>query len=181
MDPKDREIVAILQENAVTSKAELARRVGLTPTAVFERVRKLEEREIRGYAVRLDPAALGLPLLAFVHVIEDEGAAGDTAGHLAGIRGVEEVHRIAGEDGFLVKVRARDTTALLELLDAEFRSLESIRSLRTSIVLETVAEGQSLPLDRLADPSSVADHPNLLTLVQGRESGWPPRRGRRTP
>ncbi len=181
MDSKDREILAILQDRAVTSKAELARRMGLTPTAVFERVRKLEERGIiRGYSLRLDPDAFGMGLLAFVRVLEDERAADGTADRLAAIPGVEEVHRVAGDDGYLVKVRARDAAGLAALLDSQFRSIESVQSLRTSIVLETVVEGQPVPLDRPADPAPAPSPPNLLTVVQGREM-TPPRRGRRTP
>jgi len=175
VDSIDLDILAALQESAVTSKAEIARRVGLTPTAVFERVRKLEERgTIRGYALSLDAEAFGLGVTAFVRVREDETrAARDTGERLAAIRGVQEVHRVAGGDGYLVKVRAADTAALGALLDREFRSLDSVRTLSTSIVLETVAEGLPIPLDGPPDPARGAGSrrapptlPTLLSKVQ---------------
>lgn len=171
MDTLDREILALLQTSAITPKAEIARRVGLTPTAVFERIRKLEERgTIRGYAITLNPADFGLGILAFVTVAEDETVArGDTAERLAGILGVEEVHRVAGSDGYLVKVRASDPRALGALLDREFRAIESVRSLSTSIVLDTVTEGRPIPLDGCAAPRGATTTPiprNLLSRVQ---------------
>ena len=106
IDVIDREILTILRRNSCTSKAEVARRVGLTPTAVFERIRKLEERGvITGYQAQLDPNAFGLGLLAFVFVTGDRPGQGQELGHhLAAIPGVEEVHVIAGEDCFLLKV-----------------------------------------------------------------------------
>ncbi len=62
IDGTDASIVSILQSNARTSNAEIARQVGLAPSAVFERIRKLEERGVlEGYAARLNPKAVGLP------------------------------------------------------------------------------------------------------------------------
>ncbi len=183
IDSKDREILAILQQSAVTSKAEIARRVGLTPTAVFERIRKQEERgTIRGYAVSLDPEVFGLGLLAFVRVvIGDHDALPEIAARLRAIRGVEEVHRIAGEDDLIVKLRVADTTDLARILNDEFKTIDSIRALCTSIALETLAEGQPLPLDGAprdlnrgassGDPPDEADVPlpsNLLSFVQAK-------------
>ena len=73
IDTMDSSILAILQEDARISNAELARRVGMAPSAVFERIRKLEERGvIRGYSAAVDPALLGLGLLAYVFVRGDE-------------------------------------------------------------------------------------------------------------
>ncbi len=65
----DLEILNIIQENARISNAEIARQVGLAPSAVLERVRKLEERGvIQGYAAEIDPAQVGFGLTAFVFV-----------------------------------------------------------------------------------------------------------------
>ena len=67
IDDVDEKILNILQENARTPNAEIARRVGMAPSAVLERLRKLEERGvIEGYAVRVRPKAVGLGLLAAV-------------------------------------------------------------------------------------------------------------------
>ena len=154
LDEKDEKILEILQREGRTTNVELARLVELTPSATLERVRKLEERGfIKGYAAALDPHALNLGLLAFIFVRADDdvevfaGADGTAAG-LASLPSVQEVHHLAGEDCFLVKVRARDTDDLFRGLKEEFGRFKSIRSTRTTIVLKTVKESQRLPVKR---------------------------------
>ena len=154
LDERDEKILEILQRDGRTTNVELARVVELTPSATLERVRKLEERGfIQGYAAALDPHALGLGLLAFIFVRADDDAevfagAEGTAEGLAGLPSVQEVHHLAGEDCFLVKVRARDTDDLYRVLKEEFGRFKSIRSTRTTIVLKTVKESQRLPVKR---------------------------------
>ncbi len=148
IDGNDAIILNILQSNARTSNAEIARQVGLAPSAVFERIRKLEERGvIEGYAARVNPKAVELPLLAYVFVRDDEkpGTA-TTAQRVAAIPEVLEVHQVAGEDCFLVKVRAADTDALGRLLRDRLGGIETITSTRTTIVLDTVKETCELPI-----------------------------------
>ncbi|MGI8498340.1 MAG: Lrp/AsnC family transcriptional regulator [Gemmatimonadaceae bacterium] len=148
INEKDAVILAILQANGRASHAEIGRRLGMAPSAVFERVRKLEERGvIQGYSARLDPRALGLGTLAYIFVRGDEGlGAPRMAKALAQIPGVQEVHHIAGEDCFLVKVRAESTDELGHLLSERFGAIKSIRSTRTTIVLGTTLETADLPL-----------------------------------
>ena len=154
IDGTDTEILKILQSNARTSNAEIARQVGLAPSAVFERIRKLEERGvIEGYEVRINPKEMGLPLLAFVFVrADDKPGADETAARVAAIPEVLEVHDVAGEDCLLVKVRAADTEALGRVLRERFGRIESITSTRTTIVLETVKESSALPIESVAPP-----------------------------
>ncbi len=149
MDTIDRKILDILQKNASISKAEIARRIALTPSAVFERIRKLEDRgAIQGYETRLDPEALGLGVLAFVFVTEERPASTPQTGRrLSKIVGVQEVHKIAGEDCYLVKVRAPDTAGLNRVLEAHFSAIKAVRRIRTTIVLQTLKESGALPLD----------------------------------
>jgi Lrp/AsnC family leucine-responsive transcriptional regulator len=144
----DRQILTILQGNARTSNAEIARNVGLAPSAVFERIRKLEERGIlQGYTTRIDPHAVGLGLVAFTFVRSNDRPGGiQTAEKLAEIPEVLEVHHVAGEDCFLVKVRASDTEALGRLLRERLGKIATITSTRTTIVLETVKESSELPI-----------------------------------
>jgi Lrp/AsnC family leucine-responsive transcriptional regulator len=148
IDATDAEILKILQSNARTSNAEIARQVDLAPSAVFERIRKLEERGvIEGYAARVDPKAVDLPLLAFVFVRADDKPGADrTAARVAAIPEVLEVHHVAGEDCFLAKVRAADTEALGRLLRDRLGSIDSITSTRTTIVLGTVKETSAVPI-----------------------------------
>ena len=153
IDGIDLKILDILQENARLSNAEIARRVGMAPSAVFERIRKLEERGvIAGYRPRLQAKALGLGLVAFVFVRADERLGEKTAGEaLAALPEVLEVHHIAGEDCYLAKVRTADTEALGRLLRERFGAIASLRSTRTTIVLETLKEDLRLPIPAPAE------------------------------
>jgi Lrp/AsnC family leucine-responsive transcriptional regulator len=148
IDDIDLRILGLLQDNARVSNAEVARQVGLAPSATLERLRKLEARGlVRDYLARIDPRPLGYGLLAFVFVRSDERIGEpETARHLAAIPQVQEVHHIAGEDCYLVKVRAADPEQLGRLLRERFGAIPSVRSTRTTIVLETVKEDPRLPL-----------------------------------
>ncbi len=152
IDERDARILDLLQKDGRMTNVDLARAVELTPSATLERVRKLEERGfIKGYEATLDPHALGLGLVAFIFMRVDDindvfGTADHTAGELAALPSVLELHHLAGEDCFLVKVRARDTDDLYRILKEEFGPFKSIRSTRTTIVLKTVKETQRLPV-----------------------------------
>lgn len=147
IDDIDRQILNILQQNARTPNAEIARQVGMAPSAVLERIRKLETRGvIRGYEARIDPEALGLSLLAFVFVRADDTVGERTGEALAEIPEVQEVHHIAGEDCYLAKVRVRDAKTLGRLLRERFAGSGTIRSTRTTVVLETLRESAQVPV-----------------------------------
>ncbi len=146
-DSIDRNLLSLIQDAADLSRAELGRRVGLTGPAVQERLRKLEEQGvIVGRHGRLDPRALGFGMLGFVLVKTDPKAterAGETLGE---IPGVQEIHHVAGEDCFLVKVRAADPEAMGRLIRHRFHAIPSVRSTRTTIVLQTLKESLGLPV-----------------------------------
>ena len=142
IDGKDREILSILLEGADVSKADIARRVRLAASAVSERIRRMEaENIIQGYEVRIDPRALAKPLLAFVFVTDAKPSKGfDTAAALSGVTGLEELHKIAGEDCYLLKVRASGTDELNAIIEKEINPVQSVTRVRTTIVLKSVAE-----------------------------------------
>jgi Lrp/AsnC family leucine-responsive transcriptional regulator len=148
IDDIDLRILSLLQENARIPNAEIARRVGLAPSASLERLRKLEGRGLLlGYMARVAPVPLGYGLLAFVFVrSEEQIGAGTTGAGLAAIPEVQEVHHVAGEDCYLVKVRAADPAHLGRLLREKFGAIPTVRSTRSTIVLETVKEDVRLPL-----------------------------------
>src|SRR5690606_14725178 len=124
----------------------IARAVGLAPSAVLERIRKLEARGIvRGYAAELSPRAIGFPQLAFIAVRTDASDQGQVGEALASHDEVLEVHHVAGDDCYLVKVRARDAEHLGQLLRTRLARLPGVRSTRTTIVLETIKETSRLP------------------------------------
>jgi Lrp/AsnC family leucine-responsive transcriptional regulator len=156
MDAIDTQIARRLQENARETQADIARAVGLAPSAVLERIRKLEARGvIRGYAAELDPKALGLGLLAFVAVRTEEiGSENRIAHELSAHAEVLEVHHVAGDDCYLIKVRARDAEQLGQLLRTRFGRIPGVRSTRTTIVLETIKETPRLPLPETHEVSA---------------------------
>jgi len=149
-------ILDTLQSDARISNAEIGRRVGLAPSAVFERIRKLEERgAVRGYRASIDPVAVDLGLLAFVLVRSEERRGSPrTEAALVAMPEVQEVHHIAGEDCFLLKVRVRDTAALNDLLSERISALEEVRSTKTTIVLRTAKETSMIPIPGVAAPGS---------------------------
>lgn len=145
-DDKDAEILRLIQNNAKETQAEIARTVGLAPSAVLERLRKLESKGvICGYTALLNPRALDQGLLAFVSVRSEEAPGDDSVARgLSECPEVLEVHHVAGDDCYLIKVRARDAEHLGQLLRNRFGRIPGVRSTRTTIVLETVKESSRL-------------------------------------
>lgn len=148
IDDIDKKILNILQDNARTSNADIARQVGMAPSAILERVRKLERKNvILGYAARVNPKALGLGLTAFTFVQTQEQVGSiDTGEMLAAVPGVQEVHYAAGTASFLIKVRVADTAALADILK-EIGRIPTVRDTNSTIVLLTVKESSSLPVE----------------------------------
>jgi Lrp/AsnC family leucine-responsive transcriptional regulator len=148
IDEMDRRILSLLQQDARLPNAEIARRVGMAPSATLERLRKLEDRGvILGYEVRLDAKKLGLGICAFIYVrTGDKKGETDTGDRLKKHANVLEVHHIAGEDCYLVKVRAADTDDLGRLLQHEITAMPGVTSTRTTIVLGTVKESSRIPI-----------------------------------
>ena len=148
IDATDLQLLTILQENARTSNADLARSLEMAPSAIHQRLRKLEERGVlQGYAARIDPESVSCGLVAFLHLQTDERL-GDfhVAEELARLPEVLELHDVAGEDCYLAKVRARDTSDLHRLIREVIAGVDGVRSTRTTVVLKTVKESGDLPL-----------------------------------
>lgn len=148
IDEMDRRILSLLQQDARLPNAEIARRVGMAPSATLERLRKLEERGvILGYECRVDPRKLGLGLTAFIFITAHERPGeNDTGERLRQHPNVLEAHHIAGEDCYIVKVRAADTEDLGRMLKADFSSMPGVRSTRTTVVLGTLKESSRFPI-----------------------------------
>ncbi|WP_147822001.1 Lrp/AsnC family transcriptional regulator [Salidesulfovibrio onnuriiensis] len=154
IDELDRQILKILQDNGRISNADIARKVGKAPSAVLERVRKLERRGfITGYEAVLNPRKLGLALTAFTLVFADEPAGSfETGNELAKIPEVLEVHYTAGQAPYLVKVRVKNTEDLQRTL-SKFGAIPTVRDTNSTIVLTTVKETRGIPLDEDDDES----------------------------
>ena len=146
LDKVDLGILRLMQENARITNADLARELNMAPSAVLERVKKLEQKKvILQYTTRLNPGILHQKLLAFVFMKAADGLGCSTTGKaLAAIPQVQEVHHVAGDDCYLVKIRTSDSASLMELMRNQFSKIPNILSTRTTIVLETVKEQQQL-------------------------------------
>jgi Lrp/AsnC family leucine-responsive transcriptional regulator len=118
LSTNDARILEILQRDGRRPYADLGAEVGMSGPSAHERVKKLEARgAIQGYAAIVDPAAVGLGILAFTWITQAPGtAATDLTGDLAAIPEIEECHHITGEADYLIKVRARDTRDLERIL-----------------------------------------------------------------
>lgn len=147
IDATDIQILQLMQKNARISNADLARELNMAPSAVLERVKKLEQKKvITGYFTQINPVAVQQKLLAFIFIRSSEGftCSSKTAQALSKIPEVQEVHHIAGEDCFLVKVRTEDSASLMNLMRNSLQKIPNIASTKTTIVLETVKEQQQL-------------------------------------
>jgi len=146
LDKIDLHILRLLQDNARISNADMARELGMAPSGILERVKKLEQKNvIIQYTTRLNPNALQQKMLAFIFMKAADGpGCNDTAKELAKIPEVQEVHHIAGDDCYLVKVRTYDSASLMHLMRNSFGKIPNLLSTRTTIVLETAKEQQQL-------------------------------------
>lgn len=146
LDNTDLQILQLMQENARIPNVDMAKKLEMAPSAVLERVKKLEQKKvIRNYTANINPASIDQKLLAFIYIKTNDGMGCSVTGNaLAKIPEVQEVHNIAGEDCFLVKVRTADSAGLIALMRNEFAKIPTIQSTKTTIVLETVKEDQKL-------------------------------------
>lgn len=149
MDDISIKILKILQEKARVPNIEVARQVGMAPSGVLERVRKLEKQGIiDGYEVRLNPERFNRSLVAFVFITpQPDSDESDLGEALAAIPDVQEVHYVAGEDCFMVKVRVAETVQLERVRREKIIALPQVRSTRTVIALHTYKETARIPLD----------------------------------
>ncbi|NGF56159.1 Lrp/AsnC family transcriptional regulator [Parapedobacter sp. SGR-10] len=146
LDHIDYQILRIMQDNARTNNADIARELGMAPSAILERVKKLEQKEvILAYQAKINPQALEQTLLSFIFIKTSDIIGEQRIAYLlADIPEVQEVHDIAGDDGYLIKVRTSDAAGLVDLMRNTLGKIEGILSTRTTIVLETVKESQKL-------------------------------------
>ncbi|MGZ4149028.1 MAG: Lrp/AsnC family transcriptional regulator [Actinomycetota bacterium] len=144
LDKRDLEILAALQEDARATYADVGQRVGLSASAVHDRVRKLEHAGvIRGYRAMVDPEALGLSVTALIAATPlDPQQPDDLPERIAGLPEVEDCYSVAGEASYILKVRTR-TTGELEELIRTLRDKVGVAT-RTTIALSIPFERRSL-------------------------------------
>ncbi len=142
LDDVDLRLLSTLGQRGRATWAELAQLLGLSPPAVAERARKLEERGvIRGYTVLLEPEALGFGLLAFVEVwLEGKAQKEGFLELVATLSEVLECHHIAGDSDYLLKVRCQNTKVLEELVSEKLKGSSAVARTRTTVVLSSSKE-----------------------------------------
>jgi Lrp/AsnC family leucine-responsive transcriptional regulator len=142
IDPVDAKILRALAKDARTSTAELSRTVGLSAPSVSERVKRLEESGvIEGYSVKINAAALGLPLAAWLRIRPIPGQLQKGAEILQGLPEIVECDRITGEDCFIARAHLRSVADLERLID----QIIPYAMTNTSII-------QSSPVERRLPP-----------------------------
>ncbi|WP_022664732.1 Lrp/AsnC family transcriptional regulator [Desulfospira joergensenii] len=148
MDKTDLEILKILQKKARIPNVEVARTVGMAPSAVLERIKKLEAKQvIQGYEVRLNPEMFHCSMIAFVHVrVKDPSRIRETGQELASVDQVQEVHYLAGEDCLMVKLRVSDNQELERILRKNITCMEGVTGTQTFIVLSSFKESAKIML-----------------------------------
>ncbi|HYP22961.1 MAG TPA: Lrp/AsnC family transcriptional regulator [Actinomycetota bacterium] len=139
MDSTDRRIVALLEKDARLTYGEVGKRVGLAASSVHDRVRKLEKKGVlRGYRADVAFSSVGLPITAFVSLALRPSSPADVPARVAEFPLVESCYSVAGDNSYVLVVRAPTTSALEELLDALRAKLEVVT--RSTIVLSTPFE-----------------------------------------
>ena len=140
LDRRDLDILGALQRDARATYADVGKQVGLSPSSVHQRVRKLEQSGvIRGYRATVDPEAIGLQVTALVAAMPlDPKQPDDLPERVEELPEVEACYSVAGEANYVLKVRTRTTEALEDLLRT-IREKGGVQT-RTTIVLSTPFE-----------------------------------------
>lgn len=154
----DARLIAILQQDGRRSYADLGLDLGMAGPSAHERVKKLESRRvIRGYSAHVDPAAVGLTVLAFTWVTQAPGTiATDLTPEFADIPEIEECHHIAGQADYILKIRARDMDHLGAVV-RRVQTTQHVFSTETDVVFTTGFEGRPLPITRPRGGSTETD------------------------
>ena len=144
-DTTDRQLLALLQSNARLTYEELGGAVGLSTAAAYQRVRKLEEEGVLlSYHGRVDPAAIGKPVLAFARV--QPGPTSDVAALLRTWEHAEEIlecHSVSGVTGYLLKLRLKSVHELQPHLD---HARKAGCAVRADVVVTTAFERWTVPV-----------------------------------
>ncbi len=150
LDAIDRRILHSLQENARLSNADLARTVGLSPSACSRRLRDLEESGVvQRYAALVDPAVVGMPVSVFISVtLEKQVEQGLEVFEqaIAELPEVMECYLMTGDSDYLLRVVASDVTAFRRFLMDHLTRIPGVANIRSSFALNQVKYLTALPL-----------------------------------
>jgi Lrp/AsnC family leucine-responsive transcriptional regulator len=150
LDRVDMRLLEALQRNARSTYAELGALVNLKPPAVHDRVKRLESRGfVRRYAAQLDAQRVGYELTAFVSAFCAPDLDYDAfTGAVEAFPEVLEIHSVAGDESYMLKVVTRSTAHLDDFL-TRIKRVPGVARTRTTIVLSTPFERGGLPVEAL--------------------------------
>ncbi|MBL8449003.1 MAG: Lrp/AsnC family transcriptional regulator [Dechloromonas sp.] len=151
LDRYDRQILALLQQDGRISNQDLADTIGLSPSPCLRRVRALEEAGlIAGYRAVLNAKALGLSLMALIHISMDQHTPERFKAFEAAVREIPEVLEcllITGQSAdYQLKVVVKDMDAYQDLLLNRITRIPGVTGVHSSFVLRRVVDGGTLPL-----------------------------------
>jgi Lrp/AsnC family leucine-responsive transcriptional regulator len=152
IDRIDKNILVELQKDGRLSNVELSKRIGLSPTACLERVRRLEkEKYITGYQANLNSTKLNLALLVFVEITLSKTSPDvfdDFASAVHELDVIQECHLVSGNFDFLLKTRVQDMLAYRQLLGDILLRLPGVSESRTYVVMDEIKSSNILPIKR---------------------------------
>lgn len=146
----DRRILKVIQAEGRITNQELAHRCGLSPSACFDRLKRLREQGyILGFHALLDPNKLDRALLIFIEILMDRTTGDVFQEFAAAVKKMPEIlecHMVAGGFDYLIKVRVRDMAAYRSFLADTLVYMPGVRETRTYAVLDEVKNMTHLPL-----------------------------------
>lgn len=149
MDTTDLKLLSLLQTEGRISNEKLGEAVGLSVSAVNERIKKLQKQDIvLGWEARINPQKVGLDVLAFIHILLGERI--DDGRFLKEIEKIPEIlecHHITGEWSYLMKVRCKNISHFESILGERIKVIPGVLRTQTLIALSSPLERTSLPLD----------------------------------
>lgn len=150
LDPTDKKILEILQENGKITNAQLAQDVGLSPAPTLERVRKLENSGlIKSYHAEVDTKKLGLGVTIFLLVTLSGHRKNQIMSFVDQINLVPEViecHHITGTGDFLLKILTKDMTSYQALILDTLVEIEQMGNMQSMVVLSTFKDSKVMPI-----------------------------------
>lgn len=152
MDHIDRKICAFVQADAKRSAAQLAEAVGLPLSTAADRLKRLHAAgAITGVHAALSPAALGVPVCAFVLIDMAQPGEAEAVATLAARPEVLELHHVSGAHSYLMKLRLADMGEMQRVLTEVIKPLAAVTSTETIFALDSVKDTAALPVAGLAD------------------------------
>jgi len=150
LDSRDRKILKFLQQDAKLTNAELADKVGLSPTPCLRRVKRLEEvGYIRGYKVEVDRHKLGYPVMAFVQISltkQVEGVLDAFEKRIHEHSSVINCYLTTGDSDYLLHVVAKDLEDYARIVRYEISAIQGVENVKTTFAIETIVENSPVPI-----------------------------------